>query len=98
MAWGLSGEGFEFQLDGEQKVYCNQSQDSEEKRERGMVEEGSCEGARESWGRVVPFQWEPTNFTDTSPHNNPLRLGIPDQQLIPQAGSGDLAVWLSYRT
>lgn len=40
----------------------------------------------------------PPDFRDPSNHNKTFRLGIPDPQLIPQVGSGDLAIWLSYRT
>lgn len=48
--------------------------------------------------RAVPSGGNPVNFRDKSHHNKPFGLEIPDPHLIPQVGSEDLAIWLSYRT
>lgn len=45
-AWGPSGEGFEFQPEGEQKGDWNQGQDSEEKRVEDGGRKGVAEGKR----------------------------------------------------
>lgn len=47
---------------------------------------------------LVPSGGNLPHVRDLSHLSNPFRLGIPDPQLIPQAGSGDLAIWLSYKT
>lgn len=94
-AWGLGEEGFESQLDGQLES------ESRLRREARVEDDGRKGGFGVGRGigvRAVPSGGNPANFRDQPYHNNPFRLGIPDLQLIPQVGSGDLAIWLSYRT
>lgn len=95
MAWGLGGQGFESQLDDQLES------ESRLIREGRVKDDGRKEGFRGGRGigvRAVPSGGNPANFRDQPHHNNSFRLEIPDPQLIPQVGSGDLAIWLSYRT